>query len=225
MDIDDTPPAPGALTHPLGDWDWIALGKVTPVKTGNLSNNCVTGPIFAAVGAYESLMWINNMTNGTTFSERQVYDCISGVICPTTPQAVWNFTKIKGIVTDALYPWTNNSTRNCTSPTGPNTMNWYTSAINNCAWMQTAIQTAPVAAYSYPNQLMYYTNGTFNCSGSNSGSYVAWLVVVGYTNSTWTAKNSWGTGWGNAGFITIAAAANGTNGCGLCTSALLPNLS
>jgi len=198
MDVDYTPPAPGALTHPLGDVDWVALGMVTPVKNGSqtFGNSCPLGSIFSAVPAYESLMWINGSTNGTTFSERQVYDCISANPCSTSPQAVWNFINSSGIVTQASYPWRTNSTRHCNATSSPTNM-WYNSALTNCSWMQTALQTGPIAAYTYNGNtgFMTYSNGTFTCSGNNSG-YVVWLTIVGYTNSTWTGKNSWGTGWG-----------------------------
>jgi C1A family cysteine protease len=57
-----------------------------------------------------------------------------------------------------------------------------------------------------------YRSGIFtgSCTSLNHG-----VLVVGFTDTYWLVKNSWGTGWGEAGYIriamgnTIAIASNG----------------
>jgi len=53
-----------------------------------------------------------------------------------------------------------------------------------------------------------YKSGIFNCNSDNSDSVNHAVTLVGQTyvslfTSYWIVKNSWGTGWGNQGYIWI----------------------
>lgn len=66
-----------------------------------------------------------------------------------------------------------------------------------------------------------YTGGIFNhnCDGQLDHG----VLLVGYdTDSYWKVKNSWGTGWGEEGYIKLKGTDN--NMCGMANSASYPTV-
>jgi hypothetical protein len=72
--------------------------------------------------------------------------------------------------------------------------------------------------------MLLLTGGIVNsCSDNNVTTSIDLnhaLLLVGQTNDYWTLKNSWGTQWGEQGFIRLAPG----NTCGLCLSATFPTV-
>ena len=59
-----------------------------------------------------------------------------------------------------------------------------------------------------------YRSGVFtNCGKSINHA----VLLVGIVGGNWKIKNSWGTGWGESGFIRLGAAGSST--CGVCNYA------
>ena len=56
----------------------------------------------------------------------------------------------------------------------------------------------------------------FRCVGRSLDHH---LTIVGFTAEAWIAKSSWGTQWGEGGYIRLA---RGQNMCGLADWALVP---
>uniref|UniRef100_A0A3Q0S1U6 Cathepsin 12 n=1 Tax=Amphilophus citrinellus TaxID=61819 RepID=A0A3Q0S1U6_AMPCI len=76
------------------------------------------------------------------------------------------------------------------------------------------------------SSFLFYSSGIYdepNCSPNNLSHAV---VLVGYGSEEgqdyWIIKNSWGTGWGEGGYMRIVR--NGRNTCGLASYALYPIL-
>ena len=101
------------------------------------------------------------------------------------------------------------------------------------AWLQNAVATiGPVTiGYDVVESFYYYSSGVYydpDCSSSSvnyQGGHA--VVVVGYgTDPTlgdyWIMRNSWGTGWGQAGHFLMAR--NRGNICGLATKATYPTI-
>jgi len=57
-----------------------------------------------------------------------------------------------------------------------------------------------------------YTGGTYDSSSCSSSRLNHAVGVTGFTSSTWEVKNSWGTGWGAAGYANFK---RGKNLCGV----------
>lgn len=84
----------------------------------------------------------------------------------------------------------------------------------------TAIQKGPVSIAVAANSsiFMFYKGGILNSTSCGTGLNHA-VLLVGYGTDAngqqyWLVKNSWGTGWGESGYIRIAKSS--TNGAGIC---------
>lgn len=63
-----------------------------------------------------------------------------------------------------------------------------------------------------------YASGIFkNCSSNLNHA----VLLVGVNASMWKIKNSWGTNWGEKGYIRLDAT-NGANTCGIAFNACYP---
>ena len=79
--------------------------------------------------------------------------------------------------------------------------------------------------FSKFSQLKFYSGGVWNetfCSNeSNDANHI--VVIVGYgtmgRGDYWLVKNSWGTGWGEGGYIKMA---RNVNICGIANWAYCP---
>jgi C1A family cysteine protease len=83
--------------------------------------------------------------------------------------------------------------------------------------MQNAIAVEPVSIAVDAANWQHYTSGIFNNCGTSLDHGV---IAVGYTSTYWYVRNSWGTGWGQSGYIQLAAG----NTCGLLNSASYPTV-
>ena len=48
------------------------------------------------------------------------------------------------------------------------------------------------------------------------------VATVGYASTYWIVKNSWGTGWGESGYIRLANDGDGNGECGMYMQASYP---
>ena len=84
----------------------------------------------------------------------------------------------------------------------------------------------PIAIGLYAEDLMSYSGGIFDeCSGTQMDHGV---LAVGYGSENgkdyWIVKNSWGTGWGEEGYIRIARSDKGTGQCGVAQLNTYPSI-
>ena len=132
------------------------------------------------------------------------------------PYVALKYTKEKGITNDIDYPYTANSTGSCKIPTGSFKIEGYTNH-SGCAALISAISQAPVAVMVGATDWKNYKAGLFGqkeCSRGNNINHSA--LLVGLPNGKdWKVKNSWGTEWGEAGYIRMSAG----NTCGICNYA------
>jgi len=83
--------------------------------------------------------------------------------------------------------------------------------------MQSAIATEPVSVAVDAQNWQHYTGGIFNNCGTSLDHGV---IAVGYTATYWYVRNSWGTGWGQSGYIQLGPG----NTCGILSSASYPQV-
>lgn len=82
------------------------------------------------------------------------------------------------------------------------------------ASVKSAVSKYPLSVLVDASNWSKYASGVFsNCAKDLNHA----VLLVGYnTDDTWIIKNSWGTSWGEKGFMTLSAG----NTCGIMTSAI-----
>jgi cathepsin L len=198
--------------------DWVAAGKVSPIKN---QVSCGAGWAFAATAAIESAHLISksSLTN-CSLSEQQLIDCSAAYgnngCSSGSILFAFSYIKSKGILTTAQYPYTG-TTGSCRSTMRSLNITTYNTASGTCTALINALTVQPIAVNVDASNWQSYQSGIFtNCSTTPSANHV--VLVVGVNNNYWTLKNSWGISWGINGFMQLAP----NNSCGLCTSPAFP---
>ena len=198
----------------VGDVDWTSQGVVTNVKNQGQCGSCWA---FSTTGSLEGL---SKLAYGTleSFSEQQLVDCSASYgnhACNGgLMDNAFKFVRDKGIVHEDEYPY-KAVKQTCKTATGAFKISGFTD-IKNCNDLASALTGRPISIAVDATNWSRYSSGVFsNCRTSlNHG-----VLLVGVTDQYWRVKNSWGSSWGESGFIRLARG----NTCGLCNVASYPN--
>ena len=211
-----TPELKNVETNNLGvtvaDIDWVSQGFVTPVKNQGQCGSCWA---FSATGGLEGLS--KSQGNLQSFSEQQLVDCsgkYGNQACNGgLMTSAFKFVKDNGIVHEDEYAY-KAVKQTCAKATGDYKIAGYTE-IKTCNDLASAIASRVVSVAVDASNWSRYSSGVFdNCrTGLNHG-----VTLVGVNAGNWWVKNSWGTSWGEKGFIRLAAG----NTCGICNMASFP---
>lgn len=87
----------------------------------------------------------------------------------------------------------------------------------NCDDLYSKLTVQPVAIGVDAETWQFYSGGVFSDCGTSLDHGV---TLVGVSSSNWIVKNSWGSGWGESGYITLATG----DTCGLCDTASVPDI-
>lgn len=211
--------APPALTSAnVTDWrNYQGYNWVTPIQNQGACGSCVS---FGSSAAVESAMLIgtDNPNLGIQLSEAQLFYCVArsqGRLCEG-PSGGWyvppalNAYQFPGIADAACYPYTAGD-QNCTGLCAnwqqrvTNITGWHTLTSVNDMKVWLATRGPLVSCLTVYDDFMYYAGGVYQHSTGNlDGGHC--ICVIGYDDNqgAWICKNSWGTGWGMAGFFLIA---------------------
>jgi hypothetical protein len=155
--------------------------------------------------------------NQQEYSVQQVVDCSSGYgnngCYNGRMDNTFNYVKAVGINTWNAYPYTA-SPGNCKVSSGIFRINGSV-PVSNCNALSNALTYRPVSVAVDGQNMQNYRSGVFSSCGTNLSLP---LLLVGMTSSSWTLKNSWGTAWGENGYIRIY----GGNTCGVCQAGTYP---
>ena len=197
-----------ACNASLSKFDWKSRGKITPVKDQRYCGSCWA---FAALGAYEGSYAIRNNALVDT-SEQDARSCSGQGTCA----GGWWYSTLEGLVThgtatEAAYPYTATDSACNTGVDAPyRAIVWgYVipgGGIPTVAQMKQALcEHGPLAVGVYvTSAFQAYTSGTFN-EHDTTHNVNHGVTLVGWDDSkhAWLIKNSWGTGWGMAGYMWI----------------------
>jgi C1A family cysteine protease len=221
-----------AVAAPPESVDWRSKGAVTPVKN---QGQCDSSWAFAANGAMEGHAKISGK-GLYSLSEQQLIDCSGSEhnqgCNGGSPIDVFKYvasmsaktSKGTGIATEASYPYTARDGA-CKSASYVVGIKGQADVQKGEEAMKEAVARQPVAAMVDASNWEHYkgkaivdgkkTDGIFEDCGTNLDHYV---LVVGYTDKYWIVKNSWGTAWGEQGYIFLKMG----NTCGVTEVASYP---
>lgn len=189
-----------------GDIDWTTKGMVSPVKN---QGNCGSCWAFSAVATLESFSLMKGQS--AILSEQQLVDCSKkygneGCNGGFNYQGL-AYVKENGIATGAAYPYVA-KTQACKSDGGSFKIAGV-SVAKGCPGVLSALASRPLGVSVDATNWSHYASGVFNnCKTSLNHD----VFLVGATDQFWKIKNSWGTSWGENGFIRLATG----NTCGIC---------
>jgi len=197
------------------DIDWTTKGGVTPVKNQGQCGSCWA---FSATGVMESAAKLKGQT--VSLSEQQLVDCSGSYgnhgCNGGWPSSALNYVKDHGIASESEYPY-RAVTGSCQKQGGSFRISSVASA-SGCTGLQNAIQGKPVSVTVDASVWSKYSSGVLTSCGTSINHAV---LLVGIVGGNWKIKNSWGTGWGEQGFIRLGPGST----CGVCQYAgVMPNL-
>mmetsp|Transcript_18865 Transcript_18865/g.13681 ORF Transcript_18865/g.13681 Transcript_18865/m.13681 type:complete len:337 (-) Transcript_18865:42-1052(-) len=208
---------------PNGDVDWVSSGAVTGVKDQGGCGSCWS---FSTTGSLEG-QYYQKHGSLLSFSEQQLIDCDSSLTTNKGCSGGHYMYGFKYAISNKMtlekdYPYQEDDSYSCraSGKTSYATISSYKEITTNSeSALVSSIGTAPTSVAIQANQLHFqsYTSGILD---SNCGTNLDHAVLaVGYGTSGgqdyYKVKNSWGTGWGEKGYIRIARNGNGNGICGI----------
>ena len=172
----------------------------------------------------------SSLYKNVDLSEQQIIDCsrqqgnqgCNGGWMPN----VFDYVIKYGSTSESAYPYTA-SQKSCSSNGGQFKIKSYKGgALSNCTMLSAMIVNRPVSiAVAAGNQYwQYYSGGILNECGNGNIDHGVMLVGVyqDHTESYWKVKNSWGTTWGEKGYIRIDRKTD--NMCKICSYGYYPEV-
>jgi len=212
-----------------GALDWRTKGAVSPIQDQGQCGSCYS---FSGIASIEGA-WALKKGALIKLSEQQVVDCsrslgnegCNGGYEKNVFQYVINN---RGIGTSAKYPYTGRDNQACKGSTNPSVVTISSQKsipANNENAMMTAVQLGPISiAVDASHSFQFYSRGVFDDRGCGTSLDHA-INIVGFGTDTttgkdyWIVRNSWGTSWGESGYIRVI---RNKNMCGLALDSVYP---
>jgi len=213
--------------------DWVADGAVTSVKNQGQCGSCWT---FSATGALEGAYYLSSGTL-EDLSMQQIVDCDTGGNGCSGGLMDQAFTWIKsngGLCSLDSYPYTSSGgtagtcESSCSVVSGTK-VDSYTDVDSTETALMAAVSKQPVSIAIEADQssFQFYSSGVLTSTCGNNLDHGVLLVGYGEDSGTkyWKVKNSWGTGWGEEGYIRLERGKDVTGGqCGILSQPSYPTL-
>ena len=223
IDVEDGVPTADSV-------NWVTAGAVTPVKNQGSCGSCWS---FSSTGAMEGA-WFIKSGNLLSLSEQELVDCDhlgSNGCNGGSMEGAFQWYKSNKTELESDYGYTaRNGTCKETSYTGQfNSTGYKTVTANSSSALMASIQAGPtsVAIEADKSAFQMYTGGILNSTACGT-SLDHGVLAVGYGTENGQAyylvKNSWGSSWGDNGYVKIANNGDGAGICGIQMAAVRPTV-
>jgi len=210
--------------------NWVTAGAVTGIKNQGQCGSCWS---FSTTGSVEGAHFLSTK-NLVSLSEQNLMDCSTaegneGCNGGLMDDAFEYIIRTKGIDTESSYPYTavEGTCGYKAANSGATISDYKDVKAGSEADLAKAALTQPisVAIDASHNSFQLYTTGVYFEPACSTTALDHGVLVVGYGTSAngtdyWLVKNSWGTTWGEKGYIQMSR--NRNNNCGIASMASYP---
>lgn len=208
-------------TKALESWDWRNVNGTNWLGPVMNQGNCGSCVAFAAVATLEgqyrisaTLPWLT-----PTFSPQQLFNCGGGACgFGWYPSSAASYLKKQGVVDSSCSPYESGSTGEdvqCKKNFCENQVertykiaNFNTPSTRggSSAKVKEALKKGPLmTSMTVYEDFMVYASGIYkSVSNKSVGGHAVSIVGFNDTERYWIVRNSWGTDWGEAGFIRVS---------------------
>merc|ERR1712232_305572 len=215
----------------VGSVDWTTRGAVTPVKNQGQCGSCWA---FSTTGGLEGA-WQVATGKLASFSEEQLVDCDKGGngCHGGLMDQGFEFLQTVDVCSEQSYPYTAGSGHEgscksqCDVAIPKGSVTGHMDVDHSEEALMSALMKGPVSIAIEADQssFQHYTSGVLTAACGSQLDHGVLAVGYGEEDGTkyWKVKNSWGSSWGDAGYIRIERGASQHGGeCGILMSASYP---